>query len=144
LSHVGIVVSNIEAARDRLAPLLGVRGGPISEARVPSGVGGDAERVALRVCFSTGEPAIELLEEVPGTVWTCNESSNLHHISYFVDDVATTSRQLDAAGCPLEYTIPMGDGSLTLAYHRDVLGTRIELVSTAVRSSIDQANTNPS
>jgi catechol 2,3-dioxygenase-like lactoylglutathione lyase family enzyme len=144
LSHIGIVVSNIEAARDRLAALLGVIWGPISESRVPSGAGGDAEHVGLRVCFSRGEPAIELIEEVPGTVWTSNQQSNLHHISYFVDDVAATSKQLAAVGCPLEYMIPMGDGSLTLAYHRDALGARIELVSTAVRSKIDQANTKPS
>jgi catechol 2,3-dioxygenase-like lactoylglutathione lyase family enzyme len=139
-NHVGVVVENMEQARDRLTELLGVRWGPIREARVPSGGGDGDERVTLRVCFSTEEPGIELLEEVPGTVWTCNSQSNLHHISFFVDSVLDESRRLDRAHCPLEYVID-GNGGPTLAYHIDALGVRVELVTTAVQTNIEQHRT---
>jgi catechol 2,3-dioxygenase-like lactoylglutathione lyase family enzyme len=140
LSHVGVIVSNLEEGRARLGELLDVEWGPISEARVPAGADRD-EHVTLRVCFSTDSPGIELLEAVPGTVWTCNEFSNLHHISFFVDSVLDESRRLDAAAFPVEYVIGSGDGDTTLAYHRDVLGVRVELVSVAVQSNIRQHQT---
>jgi hypothetical protein len=137
LSHVGMVVTNLEEGRARLGELLNVEWGPIHVARVPAGLDSD-EDVILRVCFSTDSPGIELLEAVPGTVWACNELSNLHHISFFVDNVLDESRRLDGARCPLEYLIGSGDDDATLAYHRDTLGVRIELVSLAVQSNIRQ------
>jgi catechol 2,3-dioxygenase-like lactoylglutathione lyase family enzyme len=140
LSHVGVIVPDLEEGRARLAELLGVEWGPIHVARVPAGSDCD-EDVSLRVCFSTDSPGVELLQAVPGTVWTCNELSNLHHISFFVDNVLDESRRLEGARCPLEYVIGTGDGDATLAYHRDVLGVRVELVSVAAQSNIRQHQT---
>jgi catechol 2,3-dioxygenase-like lactoylglutathione lyase family enzyme len=137
LSHVGIVVPNVEEARDHFAELLGIEWGPIREARVPVNGGDGDGHETLRVCFSISEPGIELLEQVPGTVWSCNGYSNLHHLSFTVDFVLDESRRLDAALCPLEYLIPATDGSATLAYHRDALGVRLELVSVGARPHIE-------
>ena len=137
LAHVGVIVPNLEAGRDHLTELLGVEWGLVSEAIVPAG-GGEGGQVTLRVCFSTGAPGIELIEEVPGTVWACNEHSNLHHISFFVDDLVDESSHLSAALCPLEHAIVTEEGPPILAYHRDGMGVRIELVSSAVRSKIEQ------
>jgi hypothetical protein len=138
LAHVGVIVPNLEAGRDRLSEFVGVEWGPVSEARVLAVNGASRQWVTLRVCFSTGAPGIELLEEVPGTVWVCNEHSNLHHVSFFADELVRESDRLDAARCPLEYAIVSGEGPPILAYHRDALGVRIELVSSAVRSNIEQ------
>jgi hypothetical protein len=140
LSHVGVVVPDLEEGRARLTELVGVEWGPIHVARVPAGPDSD-EHVSLRICFSTDSPGVELLEAVPGTVWTCNELSNLHHISFFVENLLDESRRLDRAQCPLEYLISAGDADATLAYHRDGLGVRVELVSLAVQSNIRQHQT---
>src|SRR5262249_20750219 len=124
--------------RDRLTELLGVEWGEVSEASVD---GGNGVPATLRVCFSTGAPAYELIEAVPGTRWECNEESNLHHVSYFPHPLAEQSDRLAASGCPVDHTLSGADGAPILIYHRDALGVRIELLSEGVRASVERHQT---
>jgi hypothetical protein len=138
LSHVGIVVPDLEGGRARFAELLDIVWGPIME------IDGDFRDRAgsdfafhLRLCLSTIPPYLELIEEMPGTEWECNEHSNLHHIGFYSDALVADSGQLSAARCP--FTLgSRQDGELTMAYHRDPLGVRVELVDTALRPMIEQ------
>jgi catechol 2,3-dioxygenase-like lactoylglutathione lyase family enzyme len=137
--HVGIIVPDVEAGRQRLTELLGIVWGPVVEA--PTEVQ-DAEgrvmEVALKMCYSTEAPYLELIEERLGTPWVCNEHSNLHHIGFFTGDVDAESMRLTGAACPLDITRhgESADG-IGWVYHRDPLGIRIELVDAATREMLE-------
>jgi Glyoxalase/Bleomycin resistance protein/Dioxygenase superfamily len=90
------------------------------------------------ICYSTGEPCLELIEEVPGTVWTVNEHSNLHHIGFWSDDLVAGSASLLGSGCPLQLCGRAGASApASFAYHRDEqLGIRIELVDARLRDAM--------
>jgi hypothetical protein len=140
LYHVGIVVPDIESARERITSLLGVDWGPIveSETEIRSGAGDDAV-ISLRLCYSTSGPHLELVEERAGTPWVCNEFSNLHHIGFFSDALEGDSQLLTSTACPLEICGREGGGAPRMfAYHRDPLGVRIEYVDAASRAMMTE------
>jgi len=134
--HVGIIVPDIDAAREQFTAQLGVTWGPVL--RLPDTDYRDHTGADLVLpttfCYSVDEPRLELIEEVPGTVWVCNEHSNLHHIGFWSDDLAADSGGLTGVGCPLQLCGRAGDDApATFAYHRNELGVRIEIVDAANR-----------
>jgi catechol 2,3-dioxygenase-like lactoylglutathione lyase family enzyme len=138
--HVGIVVADIESARERLADRLGVTWGPVlhlDSVSFRDGNGTDLE-LPNTICYSTGNPALELVQETPGSVWVRNEHSNLHHIGFWTDGLAGDSAALGPAGCPLQLCGRSGDvAPVSFAYHRDEeLGFRFELVDVAIREAM--------
>ncbi len=138
--HVGIVVRDLDAARARLTALLGVGWGPVVESDIPVRHR-DGTELSVRncICYSTEPPRLELIVEVPGTPWVCNEHSNLHHLGYFSGAVAAEADRLAAAACPLEIMGGHGGGPPDgWAYYRDPLGIRIELVDEALRAPMEQ------
>ena len=139
LYHVGIVVPEIEVARERLSSLLGTEWGPTIEAdtHVRTASGSD-DVISLKLCYSTTAPHLELVEEPPGTPWTCNEYSNLHHIGFFSDSLASDARHLEGGACPLEICGRDGEESPRMfSYHRDPLGVRFEYVDAASRTMME-------
>jgi len=138
--HVGIVVADLPAARERLADLLGVVWGPVMHLDVVEFQDGDGTDLVLpnTICYSADEPRLELIEEVPGTVWVRNEHSNLHHIGIWSDDMQGDSTRLGSGGCPMQLCGRAGDvAPQAFTYQRDeVLGVRIELVDTAWRDAM--------
>lgn len=138
--HVGIVVTDIAAARQRLSALLGVTWGPLLRMEQVEFQLGDGTDVVLpnAMCYSVGEPCIELIEELPGSVWECNEHSNLHHIGLWSDDLAGHSAEFGAAGCPMQLCGRSNTDAPTMfAYHRDPeLGVRFELVDATMRDAM--------
>jgi hypothetical protein len=136
LAHVGVIVPNVEVGRDRLSELLGVEWGP--EARVPAGDGESREWVTLRVVFQRGRRASSCSRRSPGQ---CGYARSTR---IFITSASSLMNWLGnrlnwaRPGVPLEYAIVSGEGPPILAYHRDALGVRIELVSSAVRSNIEQ------
>ncbi len=135
--HVGIVVSDIAAAQARLSTTLGVRWGPVMRLDATDYRDGAGKDLALptTMCYSVGDPCLELIEEVPGSVWVRNEHSNFHHIGYWSDQLVGDSAGLSSGGCPLQLCGRSGaDAPVSFAYHRDeVLGVRIELVDASMR-----------
>ena len=135
--HVGIVVDDLQAARARLAANLGVVWGPVLRLDEVPYLDGAGSELTLpsTICYSTGDPCLELIEEVPGTVWVRNDYSNLHHIGYWSDDLSGDSGALGAAGCPLQLCGRGEPGAISqFAYHRDeALGIRIEVVDAGMR-----------
>jgi extradiol dioxygenase family protein len=145
LFHVGIVVPDLDTARARFTELLGVEWGPIIEGdiQIRDGSGNDLV-VPNRICYSTAAPHLELIQEVAGTPWVCNEHSNLHHIGYFSDALAADADRLQRAACPLELLDGHGDAAPAMfTYHRDPLGVRVELVSTALRPAMAELMFRP-
>ena len=138
--HVGIVVPDLDAARAHFTELLGVEWGPVVEndIEIRDGEGNDLV-VPNRICYSTQPPYLELIAEVPGTPWVCNEHSNLHHIGFFSDALVADSEHLGALACPLELLDGHGDAPpSTFTYHRDPLGVRIEFVNADMRGTMEQ------
>jgi hypothetical protein len=139
--HVGIVVQDVQAARARLSELLGVAWGPVIDTAALElrDVEGHDIVMPNRICYSTAPPYLELVQEVPGSPWVCNEHSNLHHIGFFSTAVTADSGGLTRAMCPLEIAGRAGDlAPAGFAYHRDPLGVRIELVDAAMRQLMEE------
>jgi catechol 2,3-dioxygenase-like lactoylglutathione lyase family enzyme len=135
--HVGIVVPDLPAAQARLTELLDTRWGPIMEPVMEWRDGeGNTQVTQLRISFSDGPPHIELIEERPGTIWVCNEHSNLHHIGYYSGAIAADSQHLTEARCPLQGTMATEPEPSAFAYHRDPLGIRLELVDDSARAAM--------
>jgi hypothetical protein len=89
------------------------------------------------MCYSVDSPHLELIQEVPGSVWVCNEYSNLHHIGFWSGDLAADGADLASSGCPLQLSGRAGDHApVSFAYHRNDLGVRIEIVDAAMREAM--------
>jgi catechol 2,3-dioxygenase-like lactoylglutathione lyase family enzyme len=138
--HVGIVVSDLDAARRRLTEVLGVTWGPVMRLESVEYRDADGRDVELptAMCYSTGEFAFELIEETPGTIWVTNESSNLHHIGFWSERLVEDGCELAASSCPLELAGRQGSiAPAMFSYHRDeILGIRIELVDATARDAM--------
>ena len=91
---------------------------------------GDLE-VPFRFVYSTENPHLELIEAVPGTLWTAGPAGAAHHLGYWVDDLQAAARDLESAGYRIEAR-PAGDTLTTFAYLVDPEGVRIELVDRAM------------
>ena len=100
--HVGIVVPDVEAAMAHLTELLGVAWGPVVETDAFDVRAGDGNDLVVpnKLCYSTAPPHLELVLEVPGSVWECNEHSNLHHIGVWTDSLPADSAALLRAAVP--------------------------------------------
>jgi catechol 2,3-dioxygenase-like lactoylglutathione lyase family enzyme len=138
--HVGIIVNDLEAARARLTEMLGVRWGPVmhlDEVSYRDGDGADRS-LPTTMCYSVGDPCLELIQEVPGTLWVRNAHSNLHHVGFWSDDLAADSGDLTAIGCPLQLCgREANTAPVSFAYHGDdTLGVRFELVDVAMRDAM--------
>lgn len=144
--HVGIVVPDLEIGLARLTELIGATWGPTVEVdalAIRDASGNDLE-VPNRLCYSTSSPYLELIEEVAGTVWECNEYSNLHHLGFWSESLTGDSTHFSTSACPLQ--ICGRDGSVaptTFAYHRDPLGVRIELVDVAMKEIMEDSLFKP-
>jgi len=105
--HVGIVSDDPAATMARLTELLGYQwadpiGGPVSVS-LPGADGKDGggedrdTTVEIRAWYSVTTPRLEVVQSIPGTVWS-RADSGLHHFGYWVDDVAATIEALEAEG----------------------------------------------
>jgi hypothetical protein len=141
LYHVGIVVPDVKAAMAHFTDLLGITWGPVVETEAyPVREGDGTERIVPNtLCYSTEPPYLELVQEVRGTVWECNEHSNLHHIGVWTDALPADSATYTELRCPLQLCGRDDDGALVqFAYHRDPLGVRIELVDLAMKPMMEE------
>jgi catechol 2,3-dioxygenase-like lactoylglutathione lyase family enzyme len=127
LYHVGIVVPDLESAAARLTKVGGYTWTrPVEFTLAITTEEGEFE-LANRFVYSLQAPHLELVQEVPGTVWT----APAHHLAYWVDDLAATAERLEQAGYVQEAR-PSGETLSTFAYYTDPAGIRIEIVDRAV------------
>jgi len=144
LFHVGIVVKDLEAARARFTELVGTRWGPIMEPVMEWTDGdGNHHSTPQRLSYSEGPPHLELIEEIPGTGWVCNEHSNLHHIGYSTASIVADSHHMGAIACPLEAMMGPGPDPQFWVMHGDDMLVRIELVDAGAREHMKPMMTAP-
>jgi len=129
--HVGLVVPDLDAATASLTAVSGYSWTkPVEAALSVRMANGDAE-VPFKFVYSIEAPHLEVIQEVPGSIWSASPAGAAHHLGYWVDDLASAARGLEAAGYRLEAR-PSGDELTTFAYYLDPAGIRIELVDRAL------------
>ncbi|BBZ45505.1 VOC family protein [Mycobacterium parmense] len=129
--HTGLVVDDMGAAAARLSAVMGYRWTrPVEATLNVTTVGGEVE-VPFRFVYSVNAPHLELIQEVPGTIWTAPAGGGAHHLGYWVDDLASAAAQLERSGYRLEAR-PSGEALTMFAYFIDAGGVRIEIVDRAL------------
>jgi Glyoxalase/Bleomycin resistance protein/Dioxygenase superfamily len=140
--HAGIVVEDFDAALADLAELFGYEfASPLAlstPVRLPEGETTTERTIDLRFTYSVSVPRIELIESIPGTLWTPVAGSGIHHLGYWSDDLPSDSSLLQARGYALEASGARDDGTAIWAYHSGAVGPRIELVSRELLPFMEQ------
>ncbi len=134
LYHVGVLVTDLEAAKAHFAQVLGLTFGE-TRAIPLQGVEdeGRVVDIELRVVYSVeGPPFLELIEARDDGTWGRHLGEGLHHIGVWQDDLEDRVAELLAAGHTAQCVVRRADGSMLATYlgieHEHVHGTRIELV----------------
>ena len=99
--HLGIVVDDFEAARQRITDTLGYEWGPDVQLEYTMERPDGPITYQQRLQYSVTEPRLELVQSVEGTPLQPS-SSGLHHFGYWCTDVEATSADLVAGGCRWE------------------------------------------
>jgi hypothetical protein len=136
--HVGIVADDPAATMARLTRLLGYQWCDQLGATVTVGLPGGDVTVEMRCWYSRTTPRLEVVQAHPGTVWT-RADSGLHHVGYWVDDVAATISALEADGYAFEAAGKLPDGAPYWAYLTSTgAGPRLEIVSRQLRPMMER------
>lgn len=137
LYHTGVVVDDLEKTMNWLADVAGYTWTEVvsvdQDAVTPDG----EVTIPMKMAYSRADPRLELLQTVPGTVWTPADSG-VHHIGYWSDDVESDLATLESNGMTFEVKSynPDGSGTLLWAYAKGPTGPRIELVSRSMEPFI--------
>jgi hypothetical protein len=125
--QVGVLVEDIEAAREELGTALGLEWSDIVVRE-----NGDW---TIRVCFAKqGPPYLELIEGPPGSPWEATHGSRIDHIGYWADDLGESKQRLDDAGIAMEHDGSTHGGVFTYQRGRKS-GLRIELIDASGRAA---------
>lgn len=98
--HIGVAVDDLEQGRKEFTDVFGLAWRPtrvrtltLTDAR------GAEHEVECHVTFSEGGPfAVELWEAIPGTPLAAPQNGGVHHIGYWVEDMAQEHARLSALG----------------------------------------------
>ena len=108
LYHVGLIVDDIDAAAERLTAVNGYGWTkPVEATLTITTADGDYE-VPFKFVYSLQAPHLELIQQVPGTIWAPVAGTAAHHLGYWVDDLAAAAAGLEQAGYRQEAR-PAGD-----------------------------------
>ena len=120
--HVAFAVPEIRQGMRELSDAFGVEWRPLHRTEITlEDEHGAHHDVTCTFTFSTGSPfAFEMWEAIPGTPLATPEHSILHHIGYWVDNLAAESQRLDGHGWPCFVSGP------SIAIHRGPGGLMLE------------------
>jgi hypothetical protein len=134
LFHTGIVVDDLDAAKAQFGLLFGVtwlEGGGTVAMHTAEGRSTVDTKYAVS---AEGPHHVELVQSVPGTLYTANGSSRAHHVGYWVDDVQSVSDALCRSGLTNVVLISFGgDRPPITAYHEAGDGFWIEIVARSMK-----------
>lgn len=130
--HIGIVVADLDKAMSELTELLGLQWLPVvrsgHQSLGPHGaVIEDPAAAPLLTMSRQGPPYLELLELVPGTIWS---HPGPHHLGYWSADAHNDSARMTAQGFPVQAAAVTLDGDTEpgVFYHRTSDALNLELV----------------
>ena len=118
---------------DEFRTALGIEWRAPIEAIVPlRGPDGVIESNVYSVYSEGGPPAIELIQSVRGTPLAGNGGVSFHHLGFWTDRLASSSRDLDAHGWPCAATVASFDKDPSrFTLHQSPHGFYVELFDTA-------------
>jgi hypothetical protein len=122
--HIGVVVPDLEVAKQQLGSVLGVTWGELRRVRY-----GDWDLQA--VTSIEGPPHLELQQGSPGSPWDAQGTARFDHIQCWSPDRRAEIRRLAAEGVAVDV-----DGESVgqpFAYLRTVDGLRIEILDEEMR-----------
>ena len=136
--HVGFIVPDLDAAMKELHAAFGITWRAPADAMVPlRGPDGVIEAKVYSVYSEGGPPAIELIQSVPSTPLAANGVS-FHHLGFWTDRLATSSRDLDAHGWPCAATVASIDTDpRRFTLHQSPYDFYVELFDTATPRHAD-------
>lgn len=134
--HAGVVVDNLHAAMGDLSELFGYEWCPTLTVPLPVRFPEEEQTVELTFTYSTSTPRLELIETVPGTLWS--PVAGVHHLGYWSDDLVGDGDRLLSRGYSMEAAGLSPDGTALWSYHRKANGFRVELVDRGVQSFLEQ------
>jgi catechol 2,3-dioxygenase-like lactoylglutathione lyase family enzyme len=123
--HIGIVVPDIEVAKDQLGKALGLTWG--EQRRDPFG---DWE--LEQVTSMEGPPFVELQEGSPGSPWDAHGQARFDHVQRWTADRALETSRLEGDGMTVE--VDGDDYDLPFCYFRTANGLRVELIDEHMKS----------
>ncbi|MBP3037849.1 VOC family protein [Arthrobacter sp. zg-ZUI100] len=137
--HHGIVVADLESAVAAASrehgltftdPWVGTQ-----RIRTPEGV----QEVEFRFVYSAEGPVhLELIQQMPGTLWVTDGVADIHHLGYWSDDVAADGARLEAGGMELAFEHVPDEGRMSgYRYYRSALGFYVELVHSSMREPME-------
>jgi catechol 2,3-dioxygenase-like lactoylglutathione lyase family enzyme len=139
LYHTGIVVEDFEAAKAEYTELMGVTFGFQGEVEMPVWFPDGPKTVTFRFAYTDQGPhRLELVGEIPGTLWEVPGPGRVHHAGYWCDDVKATSRELSGRGLPLlaKVGVASGDEDASIVFFQAKSGLYIELISSEMKAAM--------
>jgi len=138
--HTGVVVADVEAAKEEFSAALGVTWGLEGEVDVPVVFEDGVRQMHMRFAYTVeGPPYLELVQLVEGTIFTVAGGGGAHHVGYWCADMEGTSAALEAQGLGRVATV----GVQSLEEHamwilqRSPSGLYIELVDEALKAGFE-------
>jgi len=135
--HLGIVAEDFEGTLAGLSAAFGYEwcaeiGGPLNMT-LPTG---DAV-VRLSCVYSRTSPRLEILRNIPGTLWEAAPGGGVHHVGYWSDDVAADCAGLAGLGYTVEAS-RIGSTGSDFAFVRGPDGVLVELVERAAQPMLEK------
>jgi methylmalonyl-CoA/ethylmalonyl-CoA epimerase len=132
IDHIGILVSDLDAALRFYAETLGLPAGPVQALDDPP---------IRRACIRVGDVELELIEaaDAERTMlrFLPHRHAGIYHVGFRVDDVDATARELRGEKVPLIDEVREGDEMRIQFLHPDAAqGTLIELVQRKARRKL--------
>lgn len=136
LFHSGIVVEDFDGTLAWYTERLGYRWCEPANGETAIVTAAGEQVIPMHLAFSLDEPRLEVIEAVPGTLWMPADSG-IHHLGFWSDDADGDAARLVAGGMTLDATGLFPDGSVMWAYCSAPGRPRTELVSRAMRASMN-------
>lgn len=140
-------MGDLDDAMSRFGPAFGVQRWGTFEAAVPSVYRGTETTAGSRVAYGRLSGLLVELVQPTGGPWTAStfleeRGEGVYHLGYWADDVPEIVRRADAMGIGVDWAME-GEAGPLVAYLDRTLGVHIELVSSSLRSFIDNLVAEP-
>ena len=137
LYHAGIIVEDFDATLEWYSDHMGYQWCEPFDGETTIVTSAGERVIPMHMTYSMDEPRLEIIEAVPGTIWTPADSG-IHHLGYWSDDVDADVAGLVSAGMRLDVTGLFPDGTSMWAYCSGGGRTRTELVSRSLQKSLTE------
>ncbi len=137
--HTGIIVDDVATAIPIWEAATGVPWGSTSAGplTVRTPASGDTVTHQVELAYSS-DLRLELVKLLPGTCWTVNGGTGVHHTGSWSEDLESDAARLEAQGWPIVAHGVDDDGAMAIFSYHQVPGIGLlELVSSTQREMLE-------